>query len=257
MPARVLPFLLSLVMVTHGHAAWRVAASENRSSGHGITHLEKRLRSDGHPREVTVELLVLDPTRTRLKVVPVAEGQSVADALGKSGALAGVNGGYFHADRRPLGIVVMEGRETHGLERSKLLSGVLEVTEKRARLLRRAEFKKTKALREALQAGPYLVDKGSVVAGLNARKPAARTVLLADRHGVTALALISPVTLAEAGQLLATPQLFPDLPPIERALNLDGGSSSALWVSPRIPLRSASSPEWKRVINAVGVFPKR
>ena len=89
------------------------------------------------------------------------------------------------------------------------------------------------------------------MAGLNAKRRAERTVLLADRQGVAALLTTAPVTLAELGQILATPGMFGDLK-IDRALNLDGGSSTALWVA----ADGFSRPEWKPVRNAVAVTPR-
>ena len=105
----------------------------------------------------------------------------------------------------------------------------------------------------ALQAGPFLVDRGKPVAGLNAGRSARRTVIVADAKGVRALVVLSPVTLAEAGQILVTPKLFGDLV-VTRALNLDGGSSTALWV------RTKAAPfylrEFKSVRNYVAIVPR-
>jgi len=169
-----------------------------------------------------------------------------------SGGLAGVNGGYFKRDRTSLGLVVSKGVPLHPLETSKILTGVLSVTAHGASLMRTAEFKESNRVKEALQAGPFLVDRRQPVAGLNAQRRAERTVLLADSQGVVALLTSSPVSLAELGQILATPGLFGDLK-IERALNLDGGSSTALWVA--ADPAPFSRPEWKPVRNAVAVLP--
>jgi uncharacterized protein YigE (DUF2233 family) len=188
-----------------------------------------------------------------LRVLDLAPGVSVAAAAQEARAWAGVNGGYFKADRTPLGLVISQGKTLHPWESSKLLTGVLAVTPKGgASLLRNGEFKEGPHFREALQAGPFLVDHGKAVAGLNASRFAERTVLLADRRGVTVLLITGPVSLAELGEILATPELWPDLK-IDRALNLDGGSSTALWVAANP--EPFSRPEWKRVSNAVALVP--
>ncbi len=205
------------------------------------------------PQRVTLRLVRLDRKTTTLRVLDMEKGETVAGRLSKAGAIAGVNGGYFHPDRRPLGLVVSDGVRLHRMERSKLLSGLLVVTPQRAMLLRRTEYREGRNTREALQAGPFLVDRGKAVAGLNETKAAERTVVLADRRGVCALLTTDSITLADLGRLLATPDLFPGLV-IERALNLDGGSSTALWVD-ALP-RPYSRPEWKGVRNAVGVLPR-
>lgn len=214
-----------------------------------VTH--RQLHTPGE-RPVEMHLVRFDRARATLRVLDLAAGQTVAQAARTHGALAGVNGGYFKPDQSPLGLVMSQGVVLHPLERAKILSGVLVVTARGASLLRVEEFEPNRRVREALQAGPFLVDHGATVAGLNATRRAERTVLLADRQGVAALlATTTPVTLAEMGRLLATPGLLGDMK-IDRALNLDGGSSTALWVA----ADGFSRSEWKPVRNAVAVTPR-
>lgn len=189
--------------------------------------------------------------RTALRVIELPPGATVAEGARHAGALAAVNGGYFQRDGTPLGLVVSGGKTLHPAEASKILTGVLVVTPWGATLLRTAEFRPGGTVREALQAGPFLVDRGRPVPGLNATRRAERTVLVADRKGVTALVTTEAVTLAELGNLLAVPGLIEGVT-VERALNLDGGTSTALWVWGDPPV---SRPEWKPVRNAVAVVP--
>ena len=247
--------LLFLLLIANAtlRAEWRVGSTTLRpTASPAITHWSKSVQQ-GRQRPVKVELVILDRAKTTLKVIDLPADGSVAEGLRKAGALAGVNGGYFHKDRTPLGLVIIDGQTTHKLERAKLLSGLVTVTPRGANLLRVGEYKAGKQIRQALQAGPYLVDKGNAVTGLNATRLAERTVILADQRGIAALLITSSVTLADLGKLLATPALFPELK-IERALNLDGGSSTALWIdgSPT----PFSHSEWKRVRNALAVVPK-
>lgn len=191
--------------------------------------------------------------RCTLRVLDLAEGATVAEAVRAAGGLAGVNGGYFQPNRAPLGLVVSQGVRLHPMEESKLATGLLVVTARGAILLRKGEPRPVSGIRDALQAGPFLVDRGRPVAGLNATRVAERTVILADKRGVFAVAITEPVSLAELAQILATPELFPGMK-IERALNLDGGSSSALWVDAEP--EPFSKPEWKNVRNAVAIVPR-
>ena len=173
----------------------------------------------------------------------------LASAAQKRGALAAVNGGYFHPDRTPLGLVIRQGVELHPLERAKLLSGLVVVTGGRIALLRVGEFKPSANVREALQAGPFLVDGGKAVPGLNADRRAERTFVFtqgADRFG---LGVCSAVTLAEIAQILAAPDAVPGAK-ITRALNLDGGSSTGLWVAGEKPFYLR---EGKDVRNFLGI----
>lgn len=147
-----------------------------------------------------------------------------------AGGVAGINGGYFHPDDRPLGLVVSGGREIHGFEKARLLSGVLAVRGNRIELVRSEAFKPGKDIQEALQAGPWLVEHGRPVAGLNAERKARRSAVVTDGRGHWALVATGPLTLAEAGEVLALPGL-PGGWNVRDALNLDGGSSTALWAA--------------------------
>ena len=245
--AVLLPF--SAVLASAAPAEWRLEKSEalpTRSAS--VTLQTLTLQNDG---TLETHLVTFDRSRCALRVLDLAPGRTVAEAAQKSGALAGVNGGYFKPDRTPLGLVISRGVTLHPLESAKILTGVLAVTPRGATLLRTSEVKAGPELREALQAGPFLVDHGKAVAGLTAIRRAERTVLLADSKGVAALLTTAPVTLAELGSILATPGILPGLK-IDRALNLDGGSSTALWVDADPPI---SRPEWKPVRIAVAIVP--
>ena len=248
-------FLLLLVPLS-GFAEWTLEEGEgfaqrvwaSHSAGYSLKCREYVCRN----KTETVKMNGVSwDSRLTLRVIDLAPGESVAAAAKKAGAVAAVNGGYFHPDRTPIGLVVSGGETLHPWEKSRLLTGVLSVEKNgKIRILRNAEFKKTDAVREALQAGPFLVDRGKPVPGLNAEKAAERTVVAVDKDGGITLLVTGPITLAGLGELLAGPDFWPAK--IERALNLDGGSSAALWLNGKGSLRG----EWKRVRNAVIVVEK-
>ena len=199
-------------------------------------------------RETRLRILLPDPSHTRLVVMDNPGNKGfLGDLLREQNCLAGANGGFFHPDTRPLGLVVSEGQTIHPLVRARLLSGVLVVTDEGLRLLRVGEFSPSASPSQALQSGPFLIDHRKPVAGLNDRKRARRTVVLAgstDQYGV--LVTDSYFTLAELATLLATPGIVHELD-ITRALNLDGGTSSALWA--RTSEGAVYLAEAKRVRN--------
>lgn len=243
--------VLAPLTVLQAQAAWQLEETKPLPSrAPAVTHRLVTVRGEGATLEL--HLVAFDRRRCRLRVLELPPGGTVAGTLREHGALAGVNGGYFKPGGIPLGLVVSGGQTVHPLETAKILSGVLTVTPRGSALLRTAEFKLRRGVRDALQAGPFLVDHGGAVAGLNDTRRAERTVLLADKEGVAALLTTAPVTLAELGKILATPGVLPGLK-IERALNLDGGSSTALWVAADPAPFSRS--EWKPVRNAVAVVP--
>ena len=75
---------------------------------------------------------------------------------------------------------ISSGKIVHPFERAKLLTGLLAISSKGAALLRSGEFSTTQKLDGALQAGPFLVDHGSTVAGLDATRIAYRTAVVVD-----------------------------------------------------------------------------
>ena len=163
-----------------------------------------------------------------------------------------MNGGYFQLDRTPLGLAVRKGVEIHPLEHAKLLSGVLSVTPTAITFQRTSAFKASPAVREALQAGPFLVERGKPIASLEATKVAARTAVFQDAKGRCGFLICKSTTLAGMAEILSTPSLFPE-GGIVRALNLDGGTSTALWVRGSPPFYAR---EWKTVRTYLAIVPR-
>lgn len=157
------------------------------------------------------------------------------DILSKAGAVAGINGGYFHPDYRPLGLVVSGGEEIHGFEKAKLLSGLVVVRGGKIEMVRSGAFKPGKEVREVLQSGPWLVEHGAAVADLNSEKKARRSAVMTDGKGHWAIVATGYLTLESLAQVLALPNLAGDWTARD-ALNLDGGSSTALWAATAKPL---------------------
>lgn len=244
--------LALFAMLAPLRAEWTFANTETLAAPAGIDFV-LRTASDGNGR-VELHLVRFHAKAHTFAVMDNPDGAfDLGSASAKRGALAAVNGGYFHPDRTPLGLVMRQGVTIHPLERAKLLSGIIVAKKDRLALLRTAEFKSSPEVREALQAGPFLVDGGKAVAGLNDTRSAARTVVFADNEGNFGVLTCKSATLAEMGRILATPGLLP-AGKITRALNLDGGSSTALWV------KRESSPfysrEWKGVRNYLAIIPR-
>lgn len=238
-------------------AAWRLADPGPASAtGADPTIIVRTVaRADRTAEErpaVAIRAAVFSAATHALKVIDDPTGDlSLAAAMRENGCLAGVNGGYFHPDRTPLGLVVAGGKIVHGYEKARLLSGLVVVTEAGSRLLRVREHKADTDYLEALQAGPFLVDDGVAVAGLEATRRAERTAVLWDGKKRLALVATGGLTLAEAAELFAVPELVADFK-VRRALNLDGGSSTAFWArKPDIYL-----PPWKPVRNYLGIVPR-
>ena len=107
--------------------------------------------------------------------------------------------------------------------------------------------------RAAVQCGPLLIDHAESVAGLNDSRSARRTFAAVDGKGRAILGISSSVSLAQLSQILRLTNLA-DRFKIVRALNLDGGSSTAFWFAGNHG--PASFPEQKTVRNFVIVVPR-
>lgn len=233
-------------------ADWNVKSTKSRQ-GPGVLFVEKQIGNDGRSELHTIRLILLDSKQCTLRVVDNPEGKlSLGSAMEQAGCVAGVNGGYFRADFTPVGLEIGNERRIHPMQGGKLITGLVVVNRGRVALLRTGEFKWSPSITEALQSGPFLIDHGRPVAGLNSTKEADRTVVLSDGKGGCALLMAESVTLAEMAQILAKPAIIPELK-IVRALNLDGGSSSGIWMrEPPVYVR-----ELKRVRSFLGVIARK
>jgi uncharacterized protein YigE (DUF2233 family) len=246
-----LPALVLLASVFNSSADWELAgARELGKLPGGATVRRAELADNGVSAQLTA--IVFSSKSYSLRVVDSGSPghTKLASALQEAGCVAGVNGSYFQDDFRPVGLMVADGREIHPLEKAKLLAGVLAVRGARLEIVRSSQFAASSDLRQAVQCGPMLVEGGHPTAGLNAVRPARRTVAATDGRGRWALIYMTSVTLADAARILATPGALGDWKPAT-ALNLDGGSSSGLWAetSPE----AVSLPEFGHVRNYIGI----
>ncbi len=232
-------------------AEWIISEVE-RLAAPSPLEFSKRMASQ-NGLEVEIHAVSFSPKTHTLVVMDNPAGAlTLATASEKRGVFAAVNGGYFHPDRTPLGLVIWQGKTIHPLQRAKLLSGMVVAGRSRVSLLRVAEYKASPSISDALQAGPFLVDGGKPVAGLNADRLAARTVVFIDDKGRCGILVCKYASLAETGAILATHGVAgPGR--IVRALNLDGGSSTGLWVKGEPPFYLR---EGKGVRNYLGIVAK-
>lgn len=235
-------------------AGWTLTSSTPLDGApRGISVFDAQV-ADGD-RQATLTGLVFNEKAHTLRVIdsPAPGETRLAETLAGIGAVAGVNGAYFHEDMRPVGLMVANGEQIHPFEKAKLLAGVLTVRPGKIDIVRSSRFEAGKNLREALQCGPMLLEDAAPVPGLNSERNARRTVVATDERGRWALIYLTSVTLADTANILLLPGLLGDWSP-RTALNFDGGGSSGLWVN-STPV-ALSRPEFSHVRNYLGVFPK-
>ncbi len=248
--------LSALLLLCFGRiaGAWEITGREALPGPEGVEFQRITLATGSQKAEL--HLVSFRTAKHRLAVLDDASGDaSMASAAESAGAVAAVNGGYFHPDRRPLGLVMSAGERLHAYEKAKLLSGIVLAGKDRASIVRAAQYKPAKWITDALQAGPFLIEGGKAVVGLNEKRAAARTVVLTTKGtGRAALVVCKWVTLAEMAQILALPDLVP-AGAVSQALNLDGGSSTGMWV--RQTGDAFHMREGRDVRNYLAVIPNR
>ena len=231
-------------------AAWGVSSSETeKGSAAGVEHRRVVLSETASGEKATLELALFSPKSVVLRVADNPAGdEDLASVMRRTRGVAGVNGGYFDPQDAPVGLLISDGKLIAPFRKARLLSGVLVSAKGRIELLRASEYSSRKTATAALQCGPFLVDGGEAVAGLNNTRPARRTFVFTAANRA-AIGNCSSVTLAELGDILVASGFN-----VQRALNLDGGSSSAFWFAGEHGV--ISIPEQKTVRDFVVILPK-
>jgi len=227
-PLRSLLFFLFLFCAS-GRAEWTIAQRHDFGDLSGKIHASELLLNDA-ATEVEMQIIYFAPRDVRFQVALNLDGkiEGVRNAVDATAGIAGINGGYFESDLRPLGLLVSEGRTIHSVQRAKLLSGVFLVKQGRPEIIRIQALTSIKGIETAIQCGPFLVERGQPVPGLNADRIAARTFVFSCGPGCWGFGICRSATLAATGEIIAKAELIRDRHVIQ-ALNLDGGSSTALY----------------------------
>ena len=251
---RLLAFAL-LFLLGSGTAwsDWEVSGSQDHPSRDGaVIYRRISLEESETGGRATLDCALFDSAEASLRVID-QPGSDLAEVIKQHHALAGVNGGYFDPENAPVGLLVSESRVLSPLRKAKLLTGVLFATRGKVDIIRTGRFAMSGKIRAAVQCGPLLVDAAQSVGGLNDSRAARRTFAVVDGKGRATMGVSSPVSLAQLARILCRANLFGKTK-VARALNLDGGSSSAFWFAGRE--RTISIPELKPVRDFVAIAPR-
>jgi hypothetical protein len=247
--------LLFLAVAATADAQWSIQSATSEPGRAGLVHRHVVLENSSAGDRAIVDLAVFSSKTCTLRVVQNEDGTSgLAEAMTREKCLAGVNGGYFDPNFAPIGLLIVDGKTIAPLRRARLLTGVLTASPRGVQIVRIAEFSRPAKLNAAVECGPFLVDLGKSVRGLDDSRSARRTFAATGINDRVALGFCSETSLAELAAILATTQLAGDFK-IQRALNLDGGSSSAFWFA-RQEAGAFSISEQKGVRDFVGIVAK-
>ena len=195
--------------------AWTTVAP-----GVGMRTFRTTISTADLPTEITA-------FRVRPNRIKVAGG-ALLDANGwrrKYRAIAAVNGGYFNADNKSLGLRISDNRRTHDLRMADW--GVFLIESNRARIIHTSDYRalrergRTRRVLEAIQCGPRLVVNNSFTK--LKQQWARRSAIGVDRDGFVIVA-VADGQLSFAGWQ----RVWRDTLRCPNALNLDGGGSTQL-----------------------------
>lgn len=243
-----------LVLAAPALAEWKVLSAESESDSAGIEHRHLGVQDADAGHRVSVDLAVFSTKSTALRLIDNPDAQSLGAMMKREKCVCGVNGGYFDTEFKPIGLRIADGAPFSPLRRARLITGILLESNRRIDVIRASEFSTTKKIAAAVQAGPFLVEGSKPIHGLNDSQRARRTfaAVAVDDRGL--LGICSNVSLAELANILATVPVARNSK-IHRAMNLDGGSSSAFWFA-REDGSVFSIPGQKPVRDFVGIVPK-
>ena len=247
-------FFLTVAVAISARAEWKIVSTESEPGIEGIEHRHVVVEDAAAGQRVTLDTAVFSAKSTALRVIDNPDGQSLAAVMKRHKYAAGVNGGYFDTGFKPIGLRVADGANFSPLRRARLITGILLQSDRGIDVVRVSEFSRTKKTVAAIQSGPFLVEGNKGIRGLNDSQAARRTFagIAPDDHAL--LGFCSDVSLAGLANILATAPILADSK-IRRAMNLDGGSSSAFWFA-REDGSAFSIAGRKPVRDFVGIVPK-
>jgi len=240
----LLLILLMAIVAERARGAWTFGSPESTTKP-GVVCSQMEVKSDDD--QAKIWLVRFDPSQHRLAVI-ASDGNAAPDAesiVRETGALAAVNGGYFQSNFEPVGLLIADSKLMHPPAKAKLLTGTLYVRDNHPFITRSGTQTKLAGITAAIQCGPLLVENRRAVSGLNDEKVAPRTFVLQFANGKWGFGICRSVTLAQMAEILAATGFQPDTP-VEKALNLDGGSSTQFYFAAESPI---ASPTWATVAN--------
>ena len=218
----------------------------------------KAAQIDRQPYQTLIKLKVLRVGLERFEVrvldtrVYGAGWMEIRALAKKAQALAAINGGFFTPEYRPLGLMIVDGKEINPLRKADW--GVFYVQDNQARIIHTTEFQNDRNVTQALQVGPRLVVNGRE---LQMKKQLARRSAVGVTKKNQVILLNTDDTEVYAQDLA---RIF-HLPESEGGLEcrdamvLDGGPSAQMYADYK-SLKIDIPGGWG-VPNGIGVFKRK
>jgi len=218
--------VLAVGLAASAQAEWKILSAGSEPGYGGIEHRHLIVQDAAAPQRVVVDVAVFLAKSTALRVIDNREGESLTTMMKREKCNSGVNGGYFDPEFKPIGLRVNDSTTFSPLRRARLITGILLQSDRGIDVVRVGEFSRAKKIIAAVQSGPFLVEGNKCIRGLNDSQLARRTFAgIADTNRAL-IGVCSDVSLAQLANILKGVPVAENSR-MRRAMNLDGGSSSA------------------------------
>jgi phosphodiester glycosidase len=251
---RLRTLVLLFAVATCAQAEWKILSTESEPGRAGIEHRHVVVENTAANQRADLDVAIFSAKLCTLRVIDNPDRQTLAGTMKREKCACGVNGGYFDEEFAPIGLRIVNEQIIAQLRRARLITGVLLASPRGLQIVRAREFSRPQKIAAAIQCGPFLVDASKGVRGLSDSQQARRTFAATATHERALLGFCSEASLADLAMILAATPIAGDLR-IERAMNLDGGSSSAFWFA-REDGSAFSIPGQKSVRDFVAVVPR-
>jgi uncharacterized protein YigE (DUF2233 family) len=203
--------------------------------------------------QATLHVFKVNPKKYQLKPLVAKKGQTLSiDQLAKrAGALVAINANFFDPQGSPLGLII---KNKEVLNRFKSISwwGVFYLSGSTARIVHSSQYRHSRRIDTAIQAGPRLVVNGAPPKLKEETSP--KSAIGINHNGdVFLLATRDTIPINQLAQIMAKSEANGGLG-IVHGLNLDGGSSTQMYA--RIGSFSLNLPSYVGVPVGLGVFRK-
>ncbi len=233
-PTRAIPTLFPTAMISAPATARPATAAPDSGWQPGRPGIELRhMQAIAAPDRTAVPLVIvrLDPAKVRLRVAYAPEQpRGIRGWFEARRPLVAINGSFFTPEYQATALLVSDGNVS-GTSYTDF-GGMLSVAPDGGvslRALRDQPYDPAESIEQALQSFPMLVFPGGEPAAIeDDRRRARRSAVAIDRAGRLLLLVssTSDFTLRGLADWLSQSDLD-----VDRALNLDGGSSTGLYLS--------------------------
>lgn len=214
-------FLFVALLLT---ACQNLSQSDWREIDKGLERAVFQYESHNSQKQLVV--YKIDQTHFRFEVKQESKAKKLEDWL-TDDALMVINGGYFHEDNSPSGLIISnsEVKSTRQFDYDK--SGLVSVKDNTFSIIDLSTVSEIDldSFDHAIQSYPFFIKEGQKSIKEDSERIARRTVIATDREGFVYIIMVPSSDLS----LYQLMEVLHDMPiDFQYALNLDGGTSTGL-----------------------------